>query len=382
MRKTSHNRNILQSGGLWLHKVVGRLFRVGFPAQCLIVTSIWTVMLLLASAIDHSLLLPGRDVGFLEHPTIWGFLVLQTAIPISLARTIYKLKHTTLETGEISIQKERESDLIIPSVEEFLRLKSRGSQLAATLFTCVGLVAWGLNTYQNQFPRIIVPYDFWDSTTFIWCYALTRIYKLYIFVVLLPYLAIIHTGVLVATLQLIRRSRISGKLKLLPFHSDGLGGFGFIAGVVSKPITLTLLIGALTTTGAFIIHRAANITPVVGLLILLVWAFLTYIIPILFLRTDIVAFKREMVKKLRSVQQRSYSSLFETDSSEYRLIRKEKDALEYFDLVCARVQSISNYPHWKRLIGFVGLAVTPSVFSLLFNTFGLFPALSRLLGKP
>jgi hypothetical protein len=382
MRKTTRNRDILQNGGLWLHKVVGRLFGVGFPAQCLVVTSGWTVMLLLASAIDHSLSLPGRDVGFLEHPAIWGFLILQTAIPISLARTVNKLKHSTLENGEVSIQKEKESDLIIPSVEEFLHLKSRGSQLAATLIYCVGLVAWGLNTYQNQFPRVIVPYDFWDSTTFVWGYALTRIYKFYLFVVLLPYLAMIQTGVLFAILRLIRRSRISGKLKLLPFHSDGLGGFGFIAGVVSKPITLTLLIGALTTTGAFIIHRAANITPVVGLLILLAWAFLTYVIPILFLRTDIVALKRDMIKKLRSVQQANYSKLFETDSSEYRVIRKEKDALEYFDLVCARVESISNYPHWKRLTAFVGLAVTPSVFSLLFNAFGLFPALSRVLRRP
>lgn len=383
MRTTSHISDILQSRGFWLHKRVGRLLGVGFLGQCLIVSTICAVAILFASTADHSLFLPGRDVGLLEHPAIWGFLVLQTVLPISLARSIGKLEHTTLENGEISSRADHDSDLIIPAVRRFLQLKDRESQLAATLVYCTGLAAWVWNTYQNQFPGIIVPYDFWDSTTFLWGYAITRVYKVYLFVVVLPYLAMIHIGILFAILRLVRRSRLSGKLRLLPFHPDGLGGLGFVAGLISKPIILTLVIGIATTAGAFLIHRAANITPVVGLMMVVNWALLTYIVPILFLRADIAALKKQMIEKVRSLQQANYSKVFENGASEFKVLRKEKDALEYFDKVCERVQSISNYPHWKRLIGFAGLAATSSLIGFLFNTLvGFYPALTRVLRKP
>lgn len=381
MRNAARYSDILQRGGLWPHSLIGKLFRVGFATQCLIVTGVWMVILLAASAIDQNLVLPGRDVGFLEHPAAWGFLILQTAIPVSIGRTIRKLRHLKLENGEISTDHEKESDLIITSVKEFLRLNTRGSQLAVSLIYCVGIAALVWNSYQNQFPRIIVPYDFWDSTTFILSYITTRVYKIYLFLVLLPYLAMIHTGILVAVLRLIRRSRIAGQLRLFPFHPDGLGGFGFVANLISAPIILTLVVGAFITAGAFIIHRAANITPVIGLIILIVWAALTYIVPILFLRRDIVASKREIINKLRSLQQRSYSHTLDADKADFILIKNEKDALEYFDRVCSKVESISNYPHWKRLIGFIGLAATPSVLGFVFKSLGLFPVLGRLLAR-
>jgi hypothetical protein len=384
MLKPSNANDILQSGGFWLHKTLHRLLGLGFVGQCLTVTIICAVGMILASIADQSLRLPGRNVGLLEHPAIWGFLILQTALPISLARSIGKLERTTVDNGEITCHEGKTSALIVPTVRRFLRLQDRESQLTATLIYCTGLVAWVWNTYQNQFPGIIVPYDFWDSTTYFWGYAVTRVYKLYIFVVLLPYLAMIHVGILLTTLRLVRRSRLAGELRLLPFHPDGLGGLGFVAGLVSKPIILTLIVGALTTAGAFFVHYAVNMTPLIGLLILVAWTVLAYIVPVLFLRTDIVALKRDMIQKLRSLQQADYSRVFEDSESgwEFRVLRKEKEALEYFDKMCARIQSISNYPHWKRLIGFAGLAATPSIvaFAAKFLV-GLFPVMSRILGK-
>jgi len=384
MSKASQTDDMMKSGGFWLHKIVGKYLKVGsFLSQSLIIAGLSAGMMLLASIADHSLYFPGRDVGFLEHPAVWGFLALQTVLPISLARSLRKLEHTTLDDGEIAHRPGTSSKLILPSVREFLKLRGTQSRAVATILYSIGVVAWGLNSIQNQFPNIIVPYDFWDSTTYIFGYIITRFYKAYLFIMLLPYLALVHTAILVATLRVVRNSRISGKLRLLPFHPDRAGGLGFVAGFISKPIILTLIVGAVTTAGAFFIHRAANITPLVGLSILLSWAVLTYLIPILFLRTDIVAMKREMTKKIRHAQQVSYSTVLEGSRLEFRVLEEENEALEYFDRVCGRIESISSFPHWKRLFGFMGLAVTPSLVMLCLKTLMSFvPTMSRLLAQP
>ena len=368
MSKAPDTADILMSGGFWLHRKIGKLFRVAsFTKQTFILTALWAGLMFLASAIDHSLLLPGRDVGFLEHPAVWGFLVLQTVLPISLARSLKKLEYTTIENGVIVNQSATPSGLILPSVQEFLKLQHRGGLLAAAAFYLVGVTAFVLNTIQNQFPHVMVPYDFWDSTTYMIGYVVTRFYKAYLFMVLIPYLALVHTAILVATLRVIRASRSSGALRLVPFHPDRVGGLNFVAGFISKPIILTLLVGAGTTAGAFAVHRAMDVTPATGLSILLGWALLTYLIPILILRTDIVAMKRDLTARIRQTQQMNYSKVLEGTPVEFKILEEENQASEYFDRLCTQIESISTVPHWKRLFAFVGLAATPSIVTFLFE---------------
>jgi hypothetical protein len=384
MSKASYTDDILNSGGFWLHKIIGKYLRVAsFTKQTVILTVLSAGSMFLASIVDNSLYFPGRDVGFLEHPAMWGFLVLQTVLPISLARSLRKLEHTTIENGEIAYQSAKPSKLLLPSVREFLKLRHRGSRFAAATVYSIGVIAWGLNTIQNQFPSVIVPYDFWDSTTYIFGYAVTRFYKAYLFIVLIPYLALVHTAILVAALRLVRASRLSGELRLLPFHPDRVGGLNFVAGFISKPIIITLLVGAGTTAGAFLVHRAMDITPVAGLSILLGWALLTYLIPILILRTDIVAMKKELTTKIRQAQQLKYSKVLEGTPLEFRVLEEENEALEYFDRVCGKIESISSLPHWKRLLAFIGLAATPSLVTLVLKyAISLAPITDRLLGQP
>jgi hypothetical protein len=383
MLKTSHTDGILESGGFWLHSLVGKYRKLSsFISQTLVITAICAVVMFLASLIDGSLYLPGRDVGFVEHPAVWGFLVLQTVLPISVAGSIEKLSHATIEDGEIVNKPEACSDLILPSVREFLKLRHRYSRLAAALLYAIGLVAWGINSIQNQFPHVVVPYDFWDSKTYLLGYIVTRFYKAYLFIVLLPYLALVHTAILASTLRIIRNSRVAGQLRLLPFHPDRSGGLSFVAGLISKPIILTLLVGAGTTTGALMVHRALDLTPALGLGLLLIWAILAYIVPILFLRTDIVAMKRELIKKIRRAQQVRYSSVLEGQPLESRVVEEENEALEYFDRVCDRIDGISSLPHWKRLFASLSLALTPSLITFVLKWVGSLSAITTRLTAP
>jgi hypothetical protein len=383
MRKASHTDHILESGGFCLHRLVGKYWKLSsFTGQTLVITTICAVVMFLSSLIDGTLYLTGRDVGFVEHPAVWGFLLLQTVLPISVARSIVKLSHTKIEEGEIVNKPDECSDLILPSVREFLKLGDRYSRLAAGLFYTMGLVALVINSIQNQFPHVWVPYDFWDSSTHLFGYIVTRFYKAYLFIVLLPYLALVHTAILASTLRIIRNSRIAGHLRLLPFHPDRSGGLSFVAGLISKPIILTLLVGGGTTAGALLVHRAVNLTPAFGIGLLLTWAILAYIVPILFLRMDIVSMKRELIKKIRRAQQIRYLKVLDGQPLESRVLEDENEALEYFDRVCNRIDGISSFPHWKRLFGSLSLALTPSLITFVLNSVGGLSAIMARLTAP
>src|SRR5205085_7209961 len=91
MRRPGRLSSAFQSCGFFLHYLLGRLFGIGFAAQCCTTAAVAGVAVLVGSIIDGSLVLEGRNVGLLEHPTIWAFFSLQIALPISLRRSTRKL---------------------------------------------------------------------------------------------------------------------------------------------------------------------------------------------------------------------------------------------------------------------------------------------------
>ena len=112
------------------------------------------------------------------------------------------------------------------------------------------LTAFIWNTYQNQLPGVIVPWDFWDTFNHLWGFWFTRIYKLYLFCWLLPYIALVHIAILMAVLRVVRRARLLGIVELQPFAADGVGGLGFIPPLVSSPVIVTLLLSTIAVAAA------------------------------------------------------------------------------------------------------------------------------------
>jgi hypothetical protein len=253
-----------------------------------------------------------------------------------------------------------------------LELQHAPCRLTATVFYTAGLAAFVWNTYQNQLPGIIVPYDFWDSSNHPFGYWITRVYKAYLFVWLLPYASLIHAAVLSSALTIIRERRLAGTLKLQPFHPDAVGGLGYIPSLITTPIVVTLLVASLPLAGAFYIHRAFELTPLMGATIVLAGAIIAYAVPIFRLRTDIIALKRETVEKLRSLEQEYYSSVVEKRTHEFASIRLGNEALDYFDKLSSRVEAISNYPHLHRVLKYLGVTFTPSLLSFIWKAYPIF----------
>jgi hypothetical protein len=176
---------------------------------------------------------------------------------------------------------------------------------------------------------------------------------------------------------------VSGRLKLLPFHPDGVGGLGFLPELVTRPLAIAVLFGALPTCAAFLIHRRLDVTPLMGLTALLLTAGIGYFVPILALRSDIIATKRAMVEKLRWLQQASFSQVFESQKPDFKALKAGNESIDCFEKLCAAIKTISNYPHLRRLIAVVSLAMTPTVVSLLGKLYDHWePVIHPLLTRP
>jgi len=158
-------------------------------------------------------------------------------------------------------------------------------------------------------------------------------------------------------------------LKLVPFHPDGVGGLGFAPALITRPIIVTLLIGAIPTAGAFEVHRRAAITPLMGATVIIASACFAYLVPILFLRADIVAVKRATIVRLRGLQQAYYSKILQHPEIDVVTLREGNEAIEHFEKMCVKVQSISNCPHLKRVTAFMAIALAPSVVSVLLQVY-------------
>jgi hypothetical protein len=383
MLRPLHVSDVVKTAGFRLHHYLGSKFRIRFSYVCYILAILPAGLFLIGSAIDGSLVLPGRNIGLLEHPGIWVFLILQVALPISLKYSLKKLIRSGSRLRELAKTSDRFSQLVVVPLEKFLQLEDRESRLAATLIYGAGLVAFVWNTYQNSQPGVIVPYDFWDSKNFFFGFWLTRVYKLYLFVWLLPYIGLVHVAVLVVVLRIIRQARVSGRLKLIPFHHDGVTGLGFVPGLVTTPIIVTVLVSSFSTAAAFEVHRAADVTPIMGLVVIILATAIGYIIPIIVLRSDILVLKRDAIAKLRRLQQAYYSNIVDSSNIDFEKVRNGNEALDYFEKVCARIHAISNYPHLKRLIGYMTLALTPSIATLIIKSLlDVVPMIRPFLGHP
>ena len=373
----------LKRGGFSLHFFVHRWLKIGFLGQCWLTTGVAIAIIVIASFFDKSWILPGRNVGLLEHPGIWAFFCIQIAIPLSLRNSIKTLLKARSALRLVGALDKKSSTELLNRLLCYLNLKTSGSKFTATALYSAGLIAFVWNTYQNQFPGKVVPFDFWDSKNYAFGFWTTRVYKFYLFVWLLPFAAFLHVGILTIGLRIIRKARNVGTLKLLPFHPDGVGGLGFVAELVTRPLLVAAALSALPTAAAFYVHREADVTPLMGLAVSVLGVTVAYLVPILMLRSDIVATKSAMLEKLRWMQQSKFAQIFESQKLDSKIVQTENANIEGIEKLCLAIKGVSNYPHLKRLFAIITLAMTPMISSLLGKIYeGCQPFIHHLITSP
>lgn len=372
--------SILEEGGLWLHHRLGRLLNIGFFGQCVLIAGIAGIAILIASIADGSLVLSGRDVGLLEHPGIWSFLFLQIALLLSLRSSLRVLLQNRGDLQAIgAIDGSMIREIVEPTLK-FTRLQTHNGTVTALVFHSIGLTAFVWNTYQNQFPTVILPYDFWDSKNFFWGFWVTRALKLYLFFWLFPYIALANCAILSSSLNQIRVARSEGRLKLLPYHCDGAGGLGFFPFLVTRPLIVGAFFGSISLASAFYVHQAVDVTPVMGFIILIAIVFVAYAIPIVALRKEIILTKQSMIERLRLSQQTAFSDIYDRLSPDLMSLKETDETIKCLDNFCQSINLITNYPHLKRFITWLTFATMPAVYSLLCKIFNsLIPIIQPMI---
>lgn len=363
MRSTSRLDSLLTSGGFSLHRAIGWATGLGFVGQAVVLGLASALVLGVGAWADGGFYLQGPGIGFIEHPAIWTFLAMQVFLPLSIRSSLTRLARSRKALKKITGGEAFDQSISTPLVQFVRFLTVEGRAVAALLFLG-GLANFVWNSYQNQRPEIVGPYEFWDSIHFPISYWLTRLYKLYLFVWLFPYVGLIHAGVVACVLRALRRARTAGRVQLEPFSSDGAGGLGFVPSLVTTPVVWTLALSALATVGAFVVHRELDATPLMGVASVLATVVVAYGLPIGYLRVDLAALKRQAIDRLRHAQQRCYEELMNADRIDAVHLKSASDTLDYFDRLCSRVEAISTYPHFRRVAASALPALIPGMFSL------------------
>lgn len=335
-------------------------FRLRWPGPVnLLVALGFGLAFALAAWRENTLIMPGADVGLLEHPGIWLFLIAQMVIPFVVNRSLSAFR---------GFRKDGDSPLtsdfqrahfggVVRGVTRSLCRSNRRSRTLYQLLMLLGFTAWTWNTYQNQDPLRFLHFDFWDSVRHPWGYWLTRFYKLYVWVLVGP--AIVHAQVCLVrgARNLFAAATGSHGIVLDPYHTDGEGGLGALINTVINPMVPIVLASSMLTVAAFWVHQKYDITTMGGLAMTVALLLLIYFVPAVSLRRAILDEKRRQQEHVCKIQRTMYCDLIESKLTP-DLLKEQTAALVSLADLSARIGAISQWPQISRIWRLAALAVS------------------------
>lgn len=320
------------------------------------------VVLLICSTADGSLILGERGYGFLEHPGIFGWFLIQLSMPlavqgalksaVSAGRCYRRLART--ETV-IEFHRQLYEPLIL-----FIGLRTRHSRLLFSILFTIGFGSFAWNTYQNIRPSSFAPVDFWDSITFPWGYFGTRIYKFYMDALLLPSVIHIFAGIVWTHTSYLSRLVEQKAIRILPFSSDRSGGMMFLADLILSPAVTALMVSGLAFFGAVFIHKSIGITVGLGLFVAFSILFSFYIVPTALINRVIRKMKSYELSEIYNHQQNYYDALLSNNLHGDKL-REAHEHNQYCQDMVKRINLVPKWPHLAKVVSAFSLGLTPAL---------------------
>src|SRR5918999_2561395 len=287
-------------------------------------TLLCAILMFVAAALDGSLYFKGIDIGFLEHPTVYGFLLGQWLFPYAVSQAlrkfydIWKGPKPPFRSTFLVTRFQEHSDWLRNSLLRQTNL----SRFFYDFAVIIGIIALIWNTYQNQRPELL-GFDFWDSVHFPFGFATSRFYKLYLWGFMLPALFHAQLFIFLAISRVLLDAAKGHHLILEPFHPDRCGGARALIDPVIIPMLPPLLITSLLALSAFSVHQKFDVTPLIGVF-LLSGVFLTlYLIPAYSLRKAIIIEKDRQLGEIAEKQ----NGLF------FQALRNEKQSSDFVKAV-------------------------------------------------
>lgn len=325
----------------------------------LVVTALFLVLLIVAGWQDGSFVLRGEPVGLLEHPGPWIYIVGQAVLPFVVRKSIRRLKN--LDKTVPGALTEAYLAAHVTQHRRFIRdwiaQRTPWSKTVHTVLTAVGFAILAWNSYSNQRPLPAVGFEFWDSVSHPWAYAITRFEKLYFWMLLMP--CLFHLQFLVVyrmSRLLIHAAKHSG-LALKPYHEDGAGGTRALIDTVLHPLMPTFFFASMLSFGTMAMHRKFDPTTVGSLALTCVLFFLIYLVPAVALRNAIVVEKRRQMAEIARQQQQLYTAIV-TGKPE----NDDVGTIVQLSEVAAHLRRLPQWPQFAKVARVASLAMgSPTV---------------------
>lgn len=364
------SKAIYKHPAFYPHLFCKRLLGInGFIKINTIFSILCIAFLSLGAWIDDALILGEVGYGYLEHPGILGWYLIQIIMPIITIGTLKKaFRCKILWQAIISKRQFTDSfhEQVIAPIKGFIGFKTTASRVFFSILFTVGFINFAWNTYQNLYPGELAPLDFWDSKTYIWGYIGTRFHKFYMYALLLPSLVHIFGGILWVSLHYLYKLSLHNKVEISAFNPDRCGGLGFLADLILTPTIIGLLISGVSYYGMLYTHRTIDPATVLGSIVVVFVFSIFYILPTLMLRRSIKELKIKESDKIHIRQKELYDKAVSGQLDSIG-IAEAKDYIEYFEDVRNKIDSIPNWPHFAKVFGTFSLAISIPLFSAVIN---------------
>lgn len=337
-----------------------RLARMGVARAVTVVNAAVAVLFLslflVGSLLDGTLLLPGRGVGLLKHPTIFVFLLAQILVPRGFVRAVAAFR--AIGDARPILRADFLERVFPEQIEVFRRTAGRlnnQGKLIFGLLVGVGLAAFVWNTFQNQQPFRFVGFDFWDSGLHPRGYVLTRLYKLYIWVGLIPACVHLQISLVLGVRRVLLRIEKEGALDLQPYDPDDSGGVKVLIDPVINPMVPVLLAASLLTISALAVHEKIDLTTGGALAMTCGVFIILYLVPAVALRRTIRSEKRRKLREIAVEQDKQYRRILEANG-EPSVVKNGAEVLGALAEISGRLKRLPAWPQFARVARLVVFA--------------------------
>jgi hypothetical protein len=343
------------------HRALKRVGAGEFWQINAILTLASAAVLFICSSLDHSLILRNHGYGFLQHPAIYGWFLIQLSMPIAIYGALKRATkaghcYLRLSTGKpLEFRRQLYEPLL-----RFVGLQTRPSRGLFTVLFTLGFAGFAWNTFQNVRPTSFAPADFWDSINHPWGYFGTRFYKFYTDALLLPSTIHIFSGIVWTHTRYLNRLVEHRLIRIRPFSCDRAGGMMFLADLILSPAVTALLASGLAFAGAVYVHRAIGVTVGIGIFVGLSVLFIFYILPTALLYDVIRKMKSFELSEIYNRQQAYYDALL-NGTLHGATLREAHEQSQFCQEVAKQIRLVPRWPHLTKVFSAFSLGISPTL---------------------
>ncbi len=326
----------------------------------LYINSFFLILIIFISILEKNYILKNPNIGLLQHPTFWIFIISNFYITISLY-----LKHNKLinDITESTFNKLNEN---------FIKIKkSNKNKILFNMIIIIGFCFFIGNSLQNAKVINKLPFDFWDSKTYIFSYFFTRIYKFYLFILFLPNL-IWYSSTLIFSLSKIIIINYDDEKKEINYPIKNYFELNYLCNFGINILIISIIPFITFTSSIYIVHKQFDVTTISTMFITLLYILTLitmYYILINKYRNNIIKYKNKNLKEFNTELSEIHKKIlnFQLNDSKNDILEKYLKKEEYIFKAKEQIEKINIYPQIIKAMIVCFSPIIPMLIRLIFE---------------